>query len=120
MRLLRWLFGAELLLRLLYPFFNSPLRHLYSDPARHWNNALHFLQPDAFGGGDPYLYQLWLFLLQRLNSSAGLLLGCGALCALMPWGWYRALRELLPRHWALGGALLIGLVPGPSASTAIS
>jgi hypothetical protein len=30
----------------------------------------------------------------------------------MPYGWYRALRELLPRRQALGGAILIGLVPG--------
>ena len=29
----------------------------------------------------------------------------------MPYGWYRALREFQPRSWALGGALLIGLIP---------
>jgi hypothetical protein len=119
MRILRWLFGAALLQRLLYPFFNSPLEHLYSDPGRHWNNALHFLDPDVLGSGDPYLYQLWLFLLQRLaglDSAAGLsasaiLLGCGLLCAAMPYGWYRALRELLSAQWALSGALAIALVP---------
>jgi hypothetical protein len=119
MRLLRWLFGAVLLQRLLYPFFNSPLQHLYSDPGRHWNNALRFLNPDVLGSGDPYLYQFWLFVLQRLagvpesagSSAPGVLLGCGILCAAMPYGWYRALRELLPTPWALGGALLIALVP---------
>jgi hypothetical protein len=119
MRLLRWVFGADLLQRLLYPFFNSPLQHLYSDPGRHWHNALQFLNPDVLGSGDPYLYQLWLFLLQRLAGVPGtagssvpwILLGCGVLCAAMPYGWYRALRELLPGHWALGGALLIALVP---------
>jgi hypothetical protein len=119
MRILRWLFGAVLLQRLLYPFFNSPLEHLYSDPGRHWNNALHFLDPDVMGSGDPYFYQLWLFVLQRLAGASaaaahpapGVLLGCGLLCAAMPFGWYRALRELLPAHWALSGALLIGLAP---------
>jgi hypothetical protein len=30
----------------------------------------------------------------------------------MPYGWYRALRELMPRRWALGSALLIGVAPG--------
>jgi hypothetical protein len=30
----------------------------------------------------------------------------------MPYGWYRALRELLPRTRALQGAILIGLIPG--------
>ncbi|HXN10104.1 MAG TPA: hypothetical protein VN859_02620 [Steroidobacteraceae bacterium] len=119
MRSLRWVFGAALLERLLYPFFNSPLEHLYSDPARHWHNALRFLDPDVLASGDPYCYQLWLFLLQRLAgassttaaSTPGILLGCGLLCAAMPYGWYRALRELLPVQWALSGALIIALVP---------
>jgi len=96
MRILRALFGAALVQRLLYPFFNSPLQHLYSDPGRHWNNALQFLHPDVLGSGDPYFYQLWLFVLQRLagvNSASGpsasgiILLGCGLLCAAMPYGW---------------------------------
>jgi hypothetical protein len=119
MRILRALFGAALVQRLLYPFFNSPLQHLYSDPGRHWNNALQFLHPDVLGSGDPYFYQLWLFVLQRLAgvnsasgpSASGILLGCGLLCAAMPYGWYRALRELLPVPWALAGALAIALVP---------
>jgi hypothetical protein len=110
---LRWLFGAVLLLRLLYPFFNSPLDHLFSDPERHWSNGRNFLHPDMLGSGDPYLYQLWLFLLQGAagKSNAAILLGTGILCALMPYGWYRALREIIPKQWALGGAALIGLTP---------
>jgi hypothetical protein len=119
MRTLRWAFGAVLLERLLYPFFNSPLEHLYSDPARHWHNAQRFLDPDVLGSGDPYFYQLWLYVLQRLAGAAsagaaanpGILLGCGLLCAAMPYGWYRALRELLPVPWALSGALVIALAP---------
>lgn len=110
---LRWLFGATLLLRLLYPFFSSPLDRLFSDPARHWDNALHFLHPSVMGSGDPYLYQVWLFGLHQLTgqSMPGVLLGCGVLCAAMPYGWYRALKELLPMPWALGGGVLIALVP---------
>ena len=102
-----------LLGRLLYPFFNSPLTHLYSDPLRHWANGARFLQPDLIGAGDPYLYQLWIFLLRTLSggSEPTILLACGALCAAMPYGWYRALRELLPRAAALTGAILIALVP---------
>ncbi len=112
-RELRWLFGAALLLRLLYPFFSSPFDRLFSDPARHWDNALHFLHPSVMGSGDPYLYQLWLYALQRLpgQSMPGVLLGCAVLCAAMPYGWYRALRELLPAPWALAGGTLIALVP---------
>jgi hypothetical protein len=110
---LRWLFGATLLMRLLYPFFSSPLDHLFSDPARHWDNALHFTHPSVMGSGDPYLYQLWLFSLQHFIGRwpAAIVLSCGVLCAAMPYGWYRALRELLPRGWALGGGILFALIP---------
>lgn len=111
----RWstLFGAVLVVRLLYPFFNSPLTHLYSDPLRHWQNAEQFLSPSVMGSGDPFLYQLWLFLLRWAAgpTSALVLTGCGALCSAMPYGWYRALRELLPRGDALRGGILMGLWP---------
>ncbi|MFI5284294.1 MAG: hypothetical protein ACHQ0J_14345 [Candidatus Dormibacterales bacterium] len=112
-RHLQRLFAALLLGRLLYPFFNSPLNHLFSDPARHWENAQRFLHPSIMGSNDPFAYQLWLYLLQRLahDSAPTVQLGCGLLCAAMPYGWYRALRELRPRAAALGGALVIGLIP---------
>lgn len=112
-RRLAWAFGALLLLRLLFPFFDSPLDHLFSDPQRHWNNGARFLHPDLIGAGDPFLYQAWIALLQRLalGSVPFINLASGVLCALMPFGWYRALRELLPKSWALGGAIVIGLWP---------
>ena len=110
---LAWIFGAVLLGRLLYPFFNSPLSHLYSDPLRHWANGARFLQPDLIGAGDPYLYQLWIYLLRTLSggNEPTILLASGALCAAMPYGWYLALRELLPRAAALRGAIVIAMVP---------
>jgi hypothetical protein len=110
---LRWLFGAVLVLRLLFPFFNSPLAHLFSDPLRHWNNGLNFLHPDLMAGDDPFLFQAWLAALQWLSHGSGpaVNFGCALLCVLMPYGWYRALREIMPKTWALGGASLIGLWP---------
>jgi hypothetical protein len=110
---LRWLFGAVLVMRLLFPFFNSPLAHLFSDPLRHWNNGLNFLHPDLMAGDDPFLYQAWLAALQWLShgSDPAINAGCAFLCVLMPYGWYRALREIMPKTWALGGASLIGLWP---------
>jgi hypothetical protein len=112
----RWLIGAfavELLARLLYPFFNSPLLHLFSDPQRHWDNAGRFLDPSLMGSVDPLVYQVWLFALRGLaqGSQLTVLLGCGLLCAAMPYGWYRCLRETGPRRRALLGALVIGAVP---------
>lgn len=111
---LRWALGAALLMRLLFPFYDSPLNHLFSDPGRHWENGLYFLHPNVMGSGDPYLYQLWTWLLQQaaVRDQQVILTGVGLLCAMVPYGWYRAFKELLPRSWALGGALLIALVPG--------
>jgi len=107
------LFELLLVARLLFPFFDSPLDHLYSDPQRHWDNARLFLHPNIMGSNDPYLYQVWLFAARWLSDGYApvVQLSCGLLCALMPVGWYRALRELLPEHWALGGAILIALIP---------
>jgi hypothetical protein len=112
-KILRWIFSAVLLMRLLFPFFNSPLDHLFSDPQRHWINGLNFLHPDLMGAKDPILYQLWMFALQHAGSgnSAIILFGTGLLCAAMPYGWYRALKELMPKQWAMGGAVIMGVVP---------
>lgn len=106
-------FGAAIVLRLLFPFANSPFTHMYSDPARHWDNALNFFRPGLMGVSDPILYQLWLYLLQQFGeqNSPVILTATGVLCAMMPYGWYRALRELLPRRWALGGGLVMAVVP---------
>lgn len=106
-------FSLELLARLLYPFFNPPFLHLFSDPQRHWDNAGGFLHPSIMGSVDPLLYQVWLFALRGLaqGSQPTVLLGCGLLCAGLPYGWYRCLRELCSRRRALLGALLIGAVP---------
>lgn len=112
-RRLQWILSLLLLARLLYPFFNSPLEHLFSDPQRHWENGERFLHPSVMGSSDPFLYQLWIYLLRLLaqGSAPTVLLGCGILCAAMPYGWYRAFRELQPKAQALLGALAVGLVP---------
>jgi hypothetical protein len=115
-RELRWMgiFGCVLVVRLLYPFFDSPLIHVFSDPQRHWENGRDFLHPNVIGSGDPIMYQLWVYLLRAIAGSdtATVLAACGLLCAAMPYGWYRALRELVGRERSLQGAVLIGLWPG--------
>ena len=110
---LQSLFALLLIVRLLYPFFNSPLDHLFSDPLRHWDNGAQFLHPGIMGSTDPFLFQLWIYVLRRIaqGTAPAVLLGCGLLCAAMPYGWYRALRELQTRERALAGAILIGLIP---------
>jgi hypothetical protein len=112
-RRLQAAFGLLLLFRLLYPFFNPPLDHLFSDPLRHWENGANFLHPSIMGSADPRLYQLWIFALRWLaqGSNPAVLLGCGLLCAAMPYGWYRTLRELQCKRRALLGAILIAMIP---------
>jgi hypothetical protein len=107
------LFELVLVARLLFPFFDSPLTHIWSDPQRHWDNAALFLHPNIMGSSDPYLYQLWLFAVRWISNDHPpvVQLACGLLCAAMPIGWYGALRELLPKPWALVGALIIALIP---------
>jgi hypothetical protein len=112
-RRLQICFAVLLQFRLLYPFFNSPLQHLYSDPQRHWENGARFLHPDIMGAADPRLYQVWMFAVRSLSHDFAptVLFASGILCAAMPYGWYRALRELQPRRRALLGAIVIGLIP---------
>jgi hypothetical protein len=112
-RRLQIIFAALLLARLLYPYFNSPLEHLFSDPQRHWENGANFLHANIMGAADPRLFQLWMFAVRLLSHDFAptVLLACGTLCAAMPYGWYRALRELQPRRRALAGAIVIGLIP---------
>ncbi|HEX4241946.1 MAG TPA: glycosyltransferase family 39 protein [Steroidobacteraceae bacterium] len=111
--MLRPLFGLMLVARLLYPFFNSPLTHLFSDPLRHWDNGERFLHPSLMGSSDPILYQAWLHAWRLIGhgDAATLCLASGLLCAAMPYGWYRALRELVSRPRATIGALIIGALP---------
>ena len=78
---LRWAFGALLLVRLLFPYFNSPPLHLFSDPSRYWFNRARFLDPDPIRAVDPYRYQLWIYLLRRFSTDdpAAVQLVCGSL-----------------------------------------
>lgn len=111
--LLRAAFAAVLLLRFVFPFRDSPLSHIYSDPQRHLENGIRLFHPTFMGSSDPLMYQVWIWLLSQIHGSMNMVMaaGTGLLCAAMPYGWYRALRELLPRGWALAGGVVIGLVP---------
>ena len=91
------------ILRFLAALLDSPSGHLFSDPARHWDNAVNFLKPGLMGGCDPILYQAYLFVVGKLTLGNGVLIGLvtGLLSAVMPWLYYRAARSFdMPRVWA--------------------
>jgi len=107
------LFELLLAARLLFPLFDSPLHHLYSDPQRHWDNGALFLHPGIMGSNDPYLYQAWLFALRWIarDDAALIQLWLRRTVRRDAGRLYGALRELLPRPWALAGAIVIALIP---------
>jgi len=89
------LIGLASVLRLASCLADNPLENLFSDPGRHWNNAVRFFEPDLMGGVDPILYQVFLRGMILLSFGEKWLLGMytGLLCAVMPWIYYRAARE---------------------------
>lgn len=112
-RALPYLFVLALIARFALVFLYHPLDHLFSDPGRHWGNGKRFFTPDIMGSIDPLMYQAWLYALQQLSGDdrAWVALATGGLSVAMALFWYLALKELLPRNWALGGGLAIALMP---------
>ena len=82
-------------LRFLAGIFDNPLNHLFSDPARHWDNAVNFFNPGLMGGCDPILYQVYLMGARAISAGNSLIIGIltGLLSATMPWLYYRAARS---------------------------
>ncbi|MBV8939730.1 MAG: glycosyltransferase family 39 protein [Alphaproteobacteria bacterium] len=111
--LLKALFASAVAFRIAYVFHSNPLGHRYSDAMRHWHNGVAFFTPDVMGSVDPLLYQVWVYGLHRMagENPTAIALATGALSALMPWCWYRGLRELMPHPPALAGGILIALMP---------
>ncbi len=82
-------------LRFFAGILDNPLEHLFSDPARHWDNAVNFSNPGLMGGCDPILYQLYLVGIRAISAGNSLIIGIltGLLSATMPWLYYRAARS---------------------------
>lgn len=93
---LKWLWYGLLLFRFLVPVYDSPLLHLFSDPARHWENGLKLLDPTFMGSVDPKLYQLYVYLLHELSNGKSEVVAAftGLLCVAMAVVWYRVCAEL--------------------------
>jgi hypothetical protein len=78
----------------------NPMDVIFSDPGRHWNNALQFLHPDPQGAQDPFVYQVYLFAVQRLTQFEHFWIGVitAALSVSYPLIWYGCARSLLRRR----------------------
>jgi hypothetical protein len=74
----------------------NPMDVLFSDAARHWDNGQHFLTPGAQGASNPYLYQLYLFVLQQVTHEKRLPIGIATtvLSVFYPLVWYLFARSV--------------------------
>ena len=78
----------------------NPMEVIFSDPERHWNNAAQFLHPDPQGAQDPFVYQLYLYAVQRLtqNDRAWIGFATAVLSVTYPLVWYGFAGSVLRRH----------------------
>jgi len=75
----------------------NPVDVLFSDPARHWDNAKNFLTPGPMGCSNAFLYQAYLFGVQYITGErhAGIALVTSALSLLLPLSWSLFAGEVL-------------------------
>lgn len=99
--------------RFQWAFSHNPLDYLFSDPARHYENGKRFFNPTFMGSVDPFLYQLYLWLVITISNQQSWIISMitGLLAASMPLFWYLFLKEMLPRSWAAIGCLVIAITP---------
>lgn len=94
--------------------YRNPTSLIFSDAARHWDNAKHFLDPGPMGCSNPYLYQLFLYLVRRATSDSALLVGLvtTALSLAYPLSFYLFARSVCRRRInALRAATVLALLP---------
>jgi Dolichyl-phosphate-mannose-protein mannosyltransferase len=94
--------------------YRNPTTLIFSDAARHWDNAKRFLDPGPMGCSNPYLYQLFLFLVRRATADSALAIGVitTALSLAYPLSFYLFARSVC-RHRvnALRAAAVLALLP---------
>jgi hypothetical protein len=102
------------LIRFSLPFFYNPLDSLWSDPGRWWEYASTGIDTPPLSLIDAPLFQAWISFIAKwtLDIPELTALYAGLLSAIMPWFWYRFLRELLQsKNSALLGWLLLACLP---------
>ncbi len=100
--------------RILSAFHFNPLLTIWSDPARHWENATLPITHNPMNGIDPLGYQVWLMLILKLTNAESLAVAVytALISIATPWIWYRFMRELLPqRELALLGWVILSWLP---------
>ncbi len=113
------------LYRFTLPFFYNPIDNLWSDPGRWWEYASTGLNTPPLALIDAPLFQAWISFIAKFTLDIPELtaLYAGLMSAIMPWFWYKFLRELFPcnkkpsnkksnnKNIALLGWLIIACLP---------
>ncbi|SMF43378.1 Dolichyl-phosphate-mannose-protein mannosyltransferase [Alteromonadaceae bacterium Bs31] len=100
--------------RALYIVEYEPMRHIWSDPQRHWEQGVDVLRDDPMSLTDPVGFQLYVGAFAKLTFGDKYLSAFYTilLAFTMPWLWYRFFRELQPsKEVALAGWVLIAWLP---------
>ncbi len=106
------------LVQVWYIFTYNPVYHIFSDPARHWEQGIDVLRRDLMALTDPIGYQLYVAVLAKFTLQLpGLVAYCTSILALLaPWLWYRFFRELQSsKGLALAGWAFLSLLPSWTA-----
>lgn len=101
-----------------YIFTYNPVDHIWSDPARHWEQGIDVLRMDLMALTDPVGYQMYIAALAKFTLKLpGLVAYCTSILALLgPWLWYRFFRELqASKTLALAGWAALSLLPSWTA-----
>lgn len=102
------------LTRAWYIITYNPVNHIWSDPARHWEQGIDLLRIDLMSMTDPIGYQLYIALLAKFTLKIPALVAyCTILLSLAgPWLWYRFFRELQSsKTMALAGWAFLSFLP---------
>lgn len=111
--LLWMLLGATLCIRLVFPHYFSPLDHLFSDPLRHWDNAIYFSENRFYAGVDPKGYQWFLAPIYAWWEGARepTQWAVGLQCFLTGVFWFLVAKELLPERVAVVTGIILAITP---------
>lgn len=106
------------LTRAWYIITYNPVNHIWSDPARHWEQGTDLLRIDLMSMTDPIGYQMYVALLAKFTLKIPALVAyCTILLSLAgPWFWYRFFRELQSnKTLALAGWAFLSFLPSWTA-----
>ena len=100
--------------RVLYPFSDDPLRHLFSDAQRHFDNASKDMNFGLYSASDALGYQMWLSAAIHVFGKSHFFSAAyaGILSATTAYIWYQWFKLCLPsKRMALWAYVLIVWLP---------